>query len=67
MEITISDYVISSHSFESDSSGSASYGFMVYDKNGMSLPKGFISSYNAFLYKNDQTGSKEIMIEFGIQ
>jgi len=66
MQITVSDYLMEKH--DVDSFGTSVYGFLVYNKDGKSLPKGFVSSYNAFLYKDNQPGSKEIiMIEFGIQ
>lgn len=63
MQIIVADYIMEKR--DVDSPETSVYGFLVYNKDGKSLPKGFVSSYNAFLYK---AGNKEvIMIEFGIQ
>lgn len=47
------------------------YGFIVYRRDGRSLPKGWISSMNAVLSKPDSNSSRflddHVEIEFGMQ
>lgn len=48
-----------------DSEGTRCHGFIVYNADGRSLPKGFISSFNAHSYS--VSGTEKVWIEFGIQ
>lgn len=51
--------------FNHDSETSSVYGFMVYRKDGYSLPKGMITSFNACFDKSRT--SDNVQIEFGVQ
>lgn len=52
--------------FDYDSETSSVYGFMVYREDGHSLPKGMITSFNAYFHKSKIT-SDNVQIEFAVQ
>jgi hypothetical protein len=54
------------HINESDSEYMQVYGFSVCRKDGYSMPKGMITSFNAYLYKHP-TGHHKVEVEFSIQ
>lgn len=65
MEIIVGYYKISTHFYESPDT--STYGFIVYDNDGRSLPKGCISSYNVYRHKNSLDNRETYVVEFGIQ
>jgi len=48
---------------EYDSETMSIYGFIVYRKDGYSIPKGMITSFNAYSYKSNGN----VQIEFAVQ
>jgi len=50
-----------------DSETLSVYGFMVYRKDGKSMPKGMITSFNAYWYKANVEFESRTQIEFAVQ
>jgi len=50
-----------------DSDEMSVYGFIVYRRDGLSMPKGMITSFNARWYKPNSEFASIVQIEFGVQ
>lgn len=50
-----------------DSETTSVYGFMVYRKDGRSMPKGMITSFNAYYEKPNAEFGGRTQIEFAVQ
>ncbi|NBS28370.1 MAG: hypothetical protein EBS70_05765 [Actinobacteria bacterium] len=55
---------LETHSYETD--GGRCFGFVTFNENGASLPKGFVSSMNAYSF-SENGSERAAWIEIGIQ
>ena len=58
-------YVFHENQYDTDTS--SIYGFFVYRKDGRSMPKGIITSFNAYWYKTNVEFESRTEIEFAVQ